>query len=72
MSGCEGCIVSAKGQSMQLDQVKQEAKQYATENNKTMAIYKEGNDYCYIEAGEAVRNGLPVMEFISQHNGTAA
>lgn len=32
-----------------------------------MAVYKEGTDYFYTEAGEAITRGLPVMEFISAH-----
>lgn len=63
--GCEGCLTSAKGQNQQLETIKDEARRYAIESEKTMAVYKEGTEYFFAEAGEAISRGLPVMEFIS-------
>lgn len=64
---CEGCQLSVKGQSRSLDTIKAEAKKYAIEHQKTVAIYKEANEYLFIEAGEATRLNLPIMEYISKH-----
>lgn len=63
--GCDGCLTSAKGQNQQLETVKNEARKYAIQTEQTMAVYKEGTDYFYTEAGEAIARGLPVMEFVS-------
>ena len=63
--GCEGCLISAKGQAQTLDAVRAEAKKYAIENETTVAIYKEGNDYRYTSAETAVRAGIPVLEYLS-------
>jgi len=52
-----------------LENVKQQAKAYAVDQKQTMAVYKEGNEYKYAEAGFAIRSGYYVLEFISQHNG---
>jgi hypothetical protein len=70
MSTCEGCFISAKGQARELETVRQAAKKYAVENGKTVAIYKEGQDYSFIEAGSAA--GLYILEYVSQFNGTAS
>lgn len=63
MSGCEGCFLSAKGQANELANIREKAKAYANEQNTTVAIYKEANEYRCIRADEAA--GLPVMEYIS-------
>ncbi len=66
MSSCEGCFTSAKGQSIQLDVIRSQAKSYAIETEKTMAIYKEGYEYFYSEASAATTAGKNIMEFISE------
>lgn len=65
MNGCEGCFISARGQQEQLEQVRNAAKQYAIANEKTMAIYKEGFEYRFIEIDKAY--GLIVIEIVSQY-----
>lgn len=72
MSGCEGCFLSAKGQARELDIIIQEAKTYAKENNITAAIIKEGTGYNYTTAERAHAAGLPIIQYISKFNGTAA
>lgn len=67
MSGiCFDCIKQNKDESLNL--IRQEAKQKAVTDGKAMAIYKEGSDYFYTGASEAIAGGFPVIEFISQYN----
>lgn len=66
--GCEGCLTSSKGQSYRLEAVKQEAEKYAAENKKTVAIFKEGNEYFFQDAQSAISSGIPILFFISQHH----
>ncbi len=66
MSGCEGCFLSAKGQAAELSRAIKEAKTYAETNKVTVAIYKEGNEYRYIDAANAA--GLPVIQYVSQYH----
>lgn len=65
MNGCEGCFISARGQQEQLEQIRTQAKKYAIENEKTVAIYKEGFQYRFIEADKA--GGLIIIEIVSQY-----
>lgn len=65
--GCEGCLTSNKAQQQELERVRKEAKEYAVQNNQTMAIYKEGNEFRHLDAREAIARGYPVVEFVSQH-----
>lgn len=66
MSTCEGCFLSAKGQAAELSRIIKEAKNYAVQNQTTVAVYKEGNEYRYIAAASAA--GLPVLQYVSQYN----
>jgi hypothetical protein len=67
MSGCGGNCLPVKAKSVQLEEVKQEAKQYAIQHQKTVAIYKEGNDYFFAEAEFAHQSGYAIVQYIS-HN----
>jgi len=65
---CESCYSSPKGQDEQLRAVRVKAKQYALETNETVAIYKEGTDYLYIKASEAIQQQFIVLEFVSKYH----
>lgn len=65
--GCEGCLVSGKGQQQEYQTVKQEAINYAKEQQQTVVLYKEGYEYRYCTEPVARENGYPIMEYISQH-----
>ena len=65
--GCDGCLISGKGQNESLDVLRSQAKKYAVENEKTVAIYKEGFEFRFIEAEKASELGYPVVEIISKH-----
>lgn len=62
---CEGCHISGAGQNQALQNVIQQAKTYAKQNDKTVAVYKEGFEYFFKEAGAAIAEGIPVVQFIS-------
>jgi hypothetical protein len=68
MSGCEGCLTTNKGQNEELQKAKQEAKQYAINNDVSMAVYKEGYEYKYIRADEAIAGGFLIVAFVSKYN----
>ncbi len=65
---CEGCHISVKGQAINLEDIRTQAKNYAKDNNTTVAIYKEGTEYQFTRADIAISTGLPVVEYISQHH----
>lgn len=66
-SGCEGCFQSAKGMQEQFEIVKAKAKEYGQQENKTVAIYREGFEFRYIVAEVAIANGYLIVEILSQH-----
>lgn len=67
MNGCEGCLSSNRGQQEQLNIVRSKAKDHAKEKNVSVAIYKEGLEYSYIEAAAAFRGGYYIIEVVSQY-----
>jgi coenzyme F420-reducing hydrogenase gamma subunit len=68
MMGCESCHIGVMGQQMALNDIVLQAKKYAVENEKTMAIYKEGYDYRFIEYSIAAENGYQIVQVVSKHN----
>lgn len=64
---CEGCLTTQKGSDSSLEQIKVEAKKYAKENKISVAIYKEGFEWHFTTAQEAIQNGYPTIEYISQY-----
>lgn len=67
MSGCEGCFISQKEQQQRLESTKLLAKDYAIKNNTAVAIYKEGYDYYYCPAGDAIERSLPIVSIVPAH-----
>lgn len=70
--GCEGCSISPRGQDSQLEQARKKAKDYVKEKQVAVAIYKEGFEWRFCEAGAAINGGYPIREIISEHNTNAA
>lgn len=70
MDGCPGCFQSAKGQQAAFDKVKNEATEYSTQNKKAVAIYKDGEEFKFLDAFEAYANGYgPVIrEVVSAYH----
>lgn len=68
MNGCEGCYSSPEGQDTALDTATKQAREYAKENKTAVAIYKEGFEYKYIEAGLAFAGNYPICNIVSQYN----
>jgi hypothetical protein len=70
MDGCPGCFLSAKGQQEAFDKVKKEAIEYSKKHNKAMAIYKEGDEFKFIDAFEAYASGYgpSVREVVSAYH----
>jgi hypothetical protein len=64
---CEGCITSSRGQQEALNIILKQAKDYAKENNITVAVYKEGLEYKFIEAGAAITGGYQIIDMVSQY-----
>lgn len=69
--GCPGCFESARGQAIELETAIKEAKAYAKEKEKSMAIYKEGSLYLFIDAFYAYEQGYPVIKVVSGHSDTS-
>jgi hypothetical protein len=70
MEGCPGCFQSAKGQQAAFDKIKKEAIEYSTEHKKAMAIFKEGDEFKYLDAFEAYANGYgpAIREVVSAYH----
>lgn len=68
---CEGCHISGHGQNIALNNAINQAAKYAKENEITVAVYKEGYEFNFIAADTAVAGGYQIIQFISQHYGTA-
>jgi hypothetical protein len=64
---CEGCITSSRGQQEALNIILKQAKDYARENQITVAIYKEGLEYKIIEAGAAITGGYYIIDMVSPY-----
>ena len=69
--GCDNCDTSPSGQAIALTNIRAAAKKYAIENEKTMAVYKEGYEYRYCEYSVAVANGYAILE-MRRHDRPAA
>lgn len=70
MDGCPGCFQSAKGQQEYFEKVKTEAIAYSKEHKKAIAIYRDGQEYKYLDAFDAYARGYgPVIrEVVSAHH----
>lgn len=65
MEGCASCFTSPAGQNHALQNIRAEAKKYATTHEKAVAIYKEGFDFKFCEAEVAIAGGIPYFEILS-------
>lgn len=70
MEGCPGCFSSAKGQQEQFEKVKNEAIAYSKENKKAVAIYKEGDEFKFLDAFAAYAGGYgpAIREVVSAYH----
>jgi len=70
MDSCPGCFQSAKGQQEHFERVKTEAIAYSKEHNKAIAIYRDGQEYKYLDAFDAYGRGYgPVIrEVVSAYH----
>lgn len=62
---CPACFTTVKGQQQELAQVRVKAKQYAVENEKMVAIYREGYEFRFMVAEKAIETGLHIIEYVS-------
>lgn len=66
--GCENCLQTKKGQDEALSNILFEAKQYATENNISVAIYQEGYEYFFTDAEQAIKYQYNIRSVLSKHS----
>lgn len=64
--GCKDCIKFSPNEA--LDDIKKEAKAKAIESGTAQAVYKDGNEYYYTDAGAAITNGFQIICFLSAYN----
>lgn len=62
---CEACFQSVKGMQQAYQSVKTQATQWATENQKAVAIYKEGFEYYFLDAEIAINEGKLIIEIVT-------
>jgi hypothetical protein len=69
---CSTCT-PAKPADQAFEDIKTEAREYAKKENKAVAIYKEGDEFKYLDAFDAYARGYgPIIrEVVSKYNGTA-
>lgn len=66
MMGCEGCFQTAKAMKERLQSTEKKAKQYAVDNQKTVAIYQlSDGEYAFMEMEKAREAGIVTMGFVS-------
>lgn len=64
---CEGCIFSAKQQRRELETVRQNAKQYAQQQNTQVVIFFDGQKWEYCTLARATAENIPYTEVLSQY-----
>ena len=64
---CEGCLTTKRGLDEALEKAKTNAKKYAEENNKSVAIWQEGYEWKYGDASIAIADGKPIRGVLSQY-----
>lgn len=64
---CDGCNITVAADRQRFEQTRKEAKQYAIQVSKDMAIYKEGYEYRYIQADIAISDGYLIVDTVSYH-----
>lgn len=64
--GCTDCYKLNPNEA--LDKIKKAAKQKAIETGTAQAVYKEGQDYYYTDAGTAITNGYQIVCFLSAYS----
>lgn len=71
---CPGCFQSAKGQQAEYEKILNQAREYSKEYKKAVAIFKEGDEFKYLDAFDAYANGYgpTIREVVSPYNGIAA
>jgi hypothetical protein len=70
MEGCPGCFASVKGQQEHFEKVKTEAIVESKKQNKAMAIYKDGDEFKYVDAFDAYAKGYgpAIREVVSAYH----
>jgi hypothetical protein len=68
---CDNCFTSARGMDEALSNIKVKARAYAEEIQKPVAIYKEGYELYYTEAGRAIDSGYQIVQIVLLDKRTA-
>lgn len=66
MKGC--CGIGSDDLNEDFDVMRILAIQTAQDEKKTLAIYKEGKEYKYCDAGHAIEQCYDIIEILSQHH----
>jgi hypothetical protein len=66
MTGCTDCYKFNSNEA--LEKVKIQAKQTAIDTGEPQAVYQEGQDYYYTNAGTAITNGYQIICFLSAYS----
>jgi hypothetical protein len=64
---CPGCLASGKGQDEALSIATEQAKSYAKEIKKPVAVCKEGFEYRHYEFDFALSQGYQIKQVVSFH-----
>lgn len=64
---CDGCISSKKMRDAQKVRVRDQAKKYATEKQKDVVIYREIEEWKFVEYEYAIREKIFFSEVVSKY-----
>lgn len=63
---CRDCIRFNPNEA--LEEAKSQAKSKALQTGTAQAVYKEGNEYNYTDAGTAITGGFQIVCFLSAYS----
>lgn len=65
---CDGCNTSQKGLNEAFEIAKTRATNFMLDNGVSVAVYREGYEFKYMEASKAIELGLTVIDIVSVYN----
>lgn len=71
MEGCGNCLQSPEGIARQYGSNKTQAADYVRNNRVSVAIYREGFEFRFVELRVAVAQQYPIVEVLSFDLSTA-
>jgi len=65
---CETCGTVKGIEDIQYSKTKKDAKDYAVQHQKDMAVYWEGGEWKFAEVEYSIKSSFAIREIVSQYN----